>query len=71
MPRLPSAKQTIRVVEKLGFILTRQKGSHVICRHLDGRRITIPIHAGKEISPCVFGQILKDLNLSSKDFWNL
>ncbi|MBI3633145.1 MAG: type II toxin-antitoxin system HicA family toxin [Candidatus Vogelbacteria bacterium] len=42
MPHLPKAGEAIRVIEKLGFIFKRQKVSHAIYRHSDGRRITIP-----------------------------
>lgn len=71
MPRLPKAREAIRVVIEFGFVLNRQKGSHSIYRHIDGRRITIPVHAGKEISPAVFRQILRDLGISSKEFWSI
>ena len=40
------AKDFIKVVEKLGFYFDRQKGSHAIYKHNDGRRVVIPIHSG-------------------------
>jgi predicted RNA binding protein YcfA (HicA-like mRNA interferase family) len=52
------------------FVSVRQKGSHAIFRHPNGRRVTIPIHGSKEPGPAPFKQILKDLNISIGDFWN-
>lgn len=69
MPKLPTAKEIIRVAQRLGFCFSRQSGSHAIYRHFDGRRITVPIHAGKEIGPALFNQILKDLRISKEKFW--
>lgn len=71
MAKLPKAKEVIKVAQKLGFYFSRQKGSHAIYKHLDGRRITAPVHPGQEISPGVFHQILMDLEISSKEFWKL
>jgi len=71
MPKFPKAKEVIRVAQRLGFYFSRQSGSHAIYRHPDGRRITIPIHFGKEIGPALFNQILKDLKISKKKFWEI
>jgi len=35
------------VFEEPGFSFARQKGSHVILQHLDGRSIVIPDQQGK------------------------
>jgi len=67
--KLPRAREVVKVVQKLGFRFSRQKGSHAIYRHPDGRRITVPVHAGKEISPGVFREILTDLGITVKEFW--
>jgi predicted RNA binding protein YcfA (HicA-like mRNA interferase family) len=71
MPKLPRAKEVIRVARRLGFYFARQSGSHAIFRHSDGRRITIPTHSGKEIGPALFNQFLKDLKISKKEFWKI
>lgn len=69
--RLPRAKEAARVLQKLGFLFSRQKGGHAVYRNDQGIRATIPVHGRKELSPAVFKQILKDLNISAKEFWNL
>jgi predicted RNA binding protein YcfA (HicA-like mRNA interferase family) len=49
MPKLPriSGKQAIKAFEKLGFVLKRQKGSHVVLRKegsLGSVGCVIPLH---------------------------
>ncbi len=41
LPRL-TAKQIIAVLEKVGFALTRQSGSHMIFKNASGKRATVP-----------------------------
>jgi predicted RNA binding protein YcfA (HicA-like mRNA interferase family) len=46
LPRGVSADRVIRVLEHLGYIVIRQKGSHVRLRHAGppAHMITIPLH---------------------------
>ena len=70
MTKLPSlkARDIISGLEKLGFTKVRQKGSHSIYHHTDGRRTTIPIHPAKEISPYFLFDVLKHLGISEDEF---
>jgi len=36
-----------RLLRKLGFEISHQKGSHVFYRHPDGRTTTVPNHGSK------------------------
>jgi len=51
MPKLPvlTGNKVISLLEKVCFYVTRQKGSHVRMEQEDGRVLTIPVHAGKNI----------------------
>ena len=51
MPKLPrlTARQIITVLEKAGFSLARQSGSHMIYRNAAGRRATVPFHAANPL----------------------
>jgi len=73
MPKLPivRAKDIIKIAEKLGFFFSRQKGSHAIYRHSDGRRITVAIHSRQEIALPILLQIIKDLGLTKTEFVKL
>ena len=62
LPRVTAA-QIIAVLEKSGFVLTRQSGSHKIYKHINGKRVTVPFHAGKTLHPKVLKSILKDAGI--------
>ena len=49
MPKLPivSGQEAIKALEKIGFQIVRQKGSHVRMKHEDNRVVTIPVHGNK------------------------
>ena len=53
MGNLPVLKpqEVIRILERLGFVVIRQRGSHIQLRHEDGRGTTVPMHKGRDISP--------------------
>jgi len=58
-----------RVIEKCGFIYSHSSGSHMMYKHPDGRRTTIPNHAGEEIGPGLLLKIIKkDLNMTREEF---
>ncbi|WP_419662569.1 conserved uncharacterized protein, YcfA-like [Desulfosarcina variabilis str. Montpellier] len=61
-------KAVTRALEKLGIVEIRQKGSHKQFRHEDGRCTTVPFHSGRDISPILLKQILKDIGLTIEDF---
>ena len=73
MPKLPIIKvrKLIRVLEKLGFSKYHQVGSHAQFRHLDGRRITVPVHQGKDIGKKMIKGIINDLDISVEEFVKL
>ena len=70
MARLPVLKprEVSAALEKLGFAEVRQRGSHKQYRHSDGRRTTVPFHGGRDISPFLLRQIIKDIRLTSDEF---
>lgn len=53
MPKLPrlTAREIIAVLERAGFSLSRQSGSHKIYKNSAGRRATVPFHASKILHP--------------------
>ena len=59
------------VLEKLGFSLNRQSGSHQIYKNAAGKRATIPLHASKILHPKVLKSILRDAELSPEDLQRL
>jgi predicted RNA binding protein YcfA (HicA-like mRNA interferase family) len=59
--------EVVAILEKLGFMEVRQKGSHKQYRHSDGRCTTVPFHRGRDISPILLRQIAKDIGLTVED----
>ena len=70
LPRM-TAKEIIRILEKVGFKLSRQSGSHKIYKNAKGLRVTIPYHSGKVLHPKVLKSILKDADLNADELKKL
>ncbi len=70
MGRTPVLKprEVVAILERLGFIEVRQRGSHKQYRHLDGRRTTVPFHGHRDIAPVLLRQIAKDVGVSVDEF---
>ena len=66
-----TAVNVIKVLEKIGFVLVRQSGSHKIYKNEAGRRVTIPYHSGKVLHPKILRNILRDAELSLEEFLEL
>ncbi len=69
MSRLPviSGKKCIKILEQFGFIVYRQRGSHVtLVRENPPNQTTVPLH--KELDRGTLKAILKQTNISAEDF---
>ena len=69
MGKLPvlRAREVGSILERLGFALVRQRGSHMQYRHPDGRGTTVPNHPGRDISPILLRQIARDIGLTAEE----
>jgi predicted RNA binding protein YcfA (HicA-like mRNA interferase family) len=70
MSNLPVLKprEVVAILNKLGFIEVRQRGSHRQYRHVDGRCTTVPFHSGRDLSPVLLRQIAKDIRMTVEEF---
>ncbi len=70
MPKLPVLKprEVIKLLQEFEFVEVRQRGSHKQFRHHDGRSTTVPFHKGRDISPILLRQIIKDIEMTTEDF---
>ena len=69
LPRL-TGKEIAKVVEIMGFVYSHTTGSHMVYKHPDGRRTTIPYHAGEDIGPGLLNKIIKkDLKITREEFF--
>ena len=70
MPKPPVLKprEICRILESADFKLVRQRGSHMQYRHIDGRATTVPNHPGRDVSPVLLRQIIKDIGMTLEEF---
>ncbi len=73
MPRLPrvNAREIIAVLEKKGFLLARQSGSHKIYKDAVGKRVTVPFHAQKVLHPKLLRSIMRDAGIGPEELESL
>ena len=73
MPHLPrvTAKQIISVLERCGFKLARQSGSHKIFKNSEGKRTTVPFHDSKILHPKILKSILNDAGIETEELEKL
>ncbi len=72
MAKLPklTGRELAKIVEKFGFVYSHTTGSHMVYKHQDGRRTTIPHHSGEEIGPGLLNKIIKkDLGTTREEFF--
>ena len=68
--RLPmlKARDVIRALNKLGFFVVRQKGSHICFKHADRRFTLVPRHGGEDIGRGLLRQILREIKITPEEF---
>ena len=71
LPRI-GAQELIRALKRAGFEEQRQRGSHLhLKRASDGRRVTVPVHKGRDIPTGTLRAILRDADISIDQFREL
>ena len=73
MTKLPivDARTMEQVLLYLGFVRTRQRGSHVFYRNPDGRTTTVPHHPGRDLARPLIRSILRDIDVPPEQFAEL
>jgi len=68
MSKFPSltGKEIVSILKKFGFIVERQRGSHVFLKHTDGRATVVPIHSGETMGPGLLSKILRDVEMTKE-----
>lgn len=65
------AEIVIKALARIGFQPVRQRGSHIVMKHPDGRSTVIPVHPGEELGRGMLMEIMSDVRLSKKEFLEL
>lgn len=70
-PRLPrlSGAEVVRALERAGFAVVSQRGSHRKLRHPDGRVVIVPMH--RELASGTLASILRQAGLSPSELEEL
>jgi predicted RNA binding protein YcfA (HicA-like mRNA interferase family) len=73
LPKIPpiNPNKLVKILEKEGFKVIRQKGSHIIMINNKRTRIVIPMHPGKDLKPGLTRAILREAGLSRERFSEL
>ena len=66
--RVVRFKTMEKALRRLGFEAARQKGAHVFYRHPDGRTTTVPNHPGRDLARPLIREILREIELTPKEF---
>ena len=67
-PPVLKPREVAAILQQLGFVEIRQRGSHKQYRHAEGRCTTLPFHPGRDLSPILLKQIVKDIGLTIDEF---
>ncbi len=64
------AREVLSKLQRAGFLIKRQSGSHVVLRHSDGRQTYVAMHPG-DIPSGTLRAILRQAGLSEEAFRDL
>jgi predicted RNA binding protein YcfA (HicA-like mRNA interferase family) len=68
MPKLYSARQLLSALQRLGFSITSQRGSHIkLTKKKADRTLTVIVPNHKEIAIGTFNSILKQAELNKTE----
>ena len=65
-----SPKDMVKLLNTIGFVEVRQKGSHKTFKHNDGRTTVIPFH-GEDLGRGLIRKILRDIEISKDEYEKL
>lgn len=67
MPKFPglSGAQIVRALERLGFVMARQSGSHIVMRR-NGQGCVVPNH--KEVKVGTVNGVLRQAGVTAEEF---
>ena len=65
-------REVVSLLERLGFVEVRQRGSHRQYRHADERGTTVPFHGSRDMVVATFrqrccGKIARDIGMTVEE----
>jgi len=72
LPQVSGAR-LVQALQKSGFIILRQHGSHVVLRHATdlSRRAVVPVHGSTSVKPGTLRAILRGAGVSPEELKDL
>lgn len=71
LPRV-DCQRLVQALKRAGFEERRQRGSHLhLYRASDGKRVTVPVHKGRNVPVGTLRAILRDADINIDEFRNL
>lgn len=71
MPKLVPipAKKMIKILQSLGFVLVRVRGSHhFFLNSISGKTATVPVHGGEQLGVGLLKSILRDIDVTVEEY---
>ncbi|MEK6953677.1 MAG: type II toxin-antitoxin system HicA family toxin [Candidatus Micrarchaeota archaeon] len=63
--------ELLKILNRLGFEIIRQSGSHIFLRHPNGKTTTVPMHRRKEIDRHLLRRIIREIGMELNEFLEL
>jgi predicted RNA binding protein YcfA (HicA-like mRNA interferase family) len=64
-----TAREVIQKLKRVGYVVARQKGSHVIMiRRGDKRAVVVPMHVKKDLPKGTLHRIIEQAGLTPEEF---
>ena len=71
--RVPAVtgSQMVKALERVDFDVVRVSGSHHVMRHLDGRTVAVPVHAGRDMAKGTLRNVLAIIGMTPEELREL
>ncbi len=70
MGRMPTlrAMDVISALQRLGFEIAWQTGSHITLKHSNGRTVRVPFHGSRDLGRGIVRTIIRDAGVTRQQF---
>jgi len=70
VPELPNCtgREAVRALERLGYHIVRQSGSHVRLKCEGRTSLTVPVHHGKDLGPGTLRELISKSGFTVEEF---
>ena len=68
-PPVISGREAVKAFQKVGFVLHRQRGSHIILYHTNGRHLSVPDH--RELDRGTLRALIRGAGITVEEFVEL